>query len=124
MHPTYVALNEMALQTGAWLNGVHRTCIEMAAFHMAPAMQHPKNATSTPLPWILIIRAIKGYSHSFRITCDMCAVSLLDSGEQHYIKAMNNSNTTTTTNNNNATQRRSSLDVLMSYLSLRWPLKR
>ena len=33
-----------------------------------------------PLPWILI-RAIKGYSHSFRITCDMCAVSVLESRE-------------------------------------------
>ena len=52
-----------------------------AAFHVAPAMQQPKSATSTPLPWILIIRAIKGYSHSFRITCDMCAVSLLESRE-------------------------------------------
>ena len=50
-------------------------------FHMAPAMQKPKSATSTPPPWILIIRAIKGYSHSFRITCDMCAVSLLESRE-------------------------------------------
>ena len=28
-----------------------------------------------------VIRAIKGYSHSFRITCDMCAVSLLESRE-------------------------------------------
>ena len=36
------------------------------------------------------IRAVKGYSHSFRITCDMCAVSLLESREQRYIKAMNN----------------------------------
>ena len=35
----------------------------------------PKSATRTPLPWILIICTIKGYSHSFRITCDMCAVS-------------------------------------------------
>ena len=29
-------------------------------------------------------RAIKGYSHSFTITCDMCAVSLLESREQRY----------------------------------------
>ena len=53
-------------------NGVHRTCAETAAFHVAPAMQHPKSAISTPLQWILIIRAMKGYSHSFRITCQ-CA---------------------------------------------------
>ena len=26
-----MALNEVALKTGAWLNGVHRTCAEMAA---------------------------------------------------------------------------------------------
>ena len=52
----------------------------------------PGSATSTPLPWILIIRAIKGYSHSFRITCDMCAVSLLESREQRCIKAVNNNN--------------------------------
>ena len=31
MHPTYVALNEELLETGAWLYGVHRTCTEMAA---------------------------------------------------------------------------------------------
>ena len=40
-----------------------------ATFYVAPAMQQPKNAVSTPLPWILIMRVIKGYSHSFRITC-------------------------------------------------------
>ena len=39
---------------------------------------------------ILIIRAIKGCSHSFRITCDMCAVSLLESRGCRYVKAMNN----------------------------------
>ena len=99
MHPIYVALNEMALQTGAWLNGVHRTCAETAAFHVAPAMQQPQSATSTPHPWILIIRAIKGCSHSFRITCDMCAVSLLESRGYRYIKAMNNNNN----DNNNLT---------------------
>ena len=55
-------------------------------------MQQSKSATSTPLPWILIMHTIKGYSHSFRITCDMCAVSLLESREWRYIKAMNNNN--------------------------------
>ena len=57
---------------------------------MAPATQQPQSATSTPLPWILIIRAVKGYSHSFRITCDGCALSLLESREQRYIKTMHN----------------------------------
>ena len=73
------------------MNGVHRTCAETAAFHVAPSMQQPESATSTPLPRILIIRAIKG--HSFRIICDMCTLSLLESREQRYIKAINNNNT-------------------------------
>jgi len=66
-------------------------------FHVASARQQPKSAISTPLPWILIIGAIKrkkekrkkerkkrkkrGHNHSFRITCDMCAVGLLESKE-------------------------------------------
>ena len=41
----------------------------------------PKSATSTPLLWILIVRTIKRDRHSFRITCDMCTVSLLESRE-------------------------------------------
>ena len=57
-------------------------------FHVAPAMQQPKSAVSTPLPRILKIRAIKGYNCSFRITYSMCAMSLLESREQSYIKAM------------------------------------
>ena len=36
-------------------------------FHLAPTMQQPNSAVST-LWWILLIRAIKVYSHSFRIT--------------------------------------------------------
>ena len=31
MHPTYVALNEATLYTGACLNGVHRTCAKTAS---------------------------------------------------------------------------------------------
>ena len=59
-------------------------------FHVAPAMQQPKSAISTQLPWkFKNTRDKKGYSHSFGITCDMCAASLLDSCEQRYIKAMN-----------------------------------
>ena len=52
-----------------------------ATVHLAPAMQQPNSATSTPLLWILIICATKEYSHSFRITFDMCAVSLFESRE-------------------------------------------
>ena len=54
-HPTYVVLNEVTI-------GVHETCAETAAFHVAPAMQHLNSVINTPLPWILMIRAIKGYS--------------------------------------------------------------
>ena len=48
-------------------------------FHMAPAMQQPENAVKYTTSVILKIGAIKGHSHSFRITGDMCAVSLLES---------------------------------------------
>ena len=34
-------------------------------------------------------RAIKGYSHLFRITCNKSAANVLESGEQRYIKAIN-----------------------------------
>ena len=71
------------------MNGVHRTCTETAAFHVAPAMQHPKSATSTPLPWILIIRAVKGHSHSFTIAFDKSAASVLESREERYTTATN-----------------------------------
>ena len=37
-----MALNEVTLKPGAWLNGVHRTCAETAAFHVA--MQQPQSA--------------------------------------------------------------------------------
>ena len=46
----------------------------------------------TPFRWILKIRAMKEYSHSFRIACDMNAVSLLESREQRYIKATKKKN--------------------------------
>ena len=59
---------------------------------MAPAMQQSNNYIITPLQWILKIRAINGYNHSFRITCNMCAVSLLQSRQQRHIKANNNIN--------------------------------
>ena len=71
-HTYTLTLDEVTLWPGAWLNGIHGTYAETAAFHMAPAMQQALSATSTPLPWILIIRAIKGYSHSFRMACQ-CA---------------------------------------------------
>ena len=62
-------------------------------FHVAPAMQQPSITVSTPLQQILKICAMKGYSQSFRITCDVSAVSLLES--RGYIKAINNNNVLT-----------------------------
>ena len=41
---------------GAWLYGVHRTCAETAAVSCGTS---PASAVSTPLRWILKIRAIK-----------------------------------------------------------------
>ena len=39
--------------------------------------------------WIFKKRAIKGHSHSLRITCNKSAVSLLESREQRYLKTIN-----------------------------------
>ena len=50
-------------------------------FHVVPAMQQPNSAVSISLRYILKIRAIKGYSHSFRIACDMNAVIMFESRE-------------------------------------------
>ena len=62
---------------GAWLYGVHRTCAETAAFsrdtsHASAEVYHFGEYSN---------RAIKSHSHSFRITCDKSAMSLLESGE-------------------------------------------
>ena len=43
---------------------VYITCAETAAVLRVPAMQQPKSAVSTPLPWMLKIRSKKGFSHS------------------------------------------------------------
>ena len=51
--------------------------------------QQPNSAVSTPPRWIFIKRANKGDSRSSRITCNKNTVSLLESREQSYIKAVN-----------------------------------
>ena len=61
-----MALNEVIQSSGAWLNSVHRTCVETAAVSRGTS-HAPNSAISTPLGRILLIRTIKGYSHSFRI---------------------------------------------------------
>ena len=64
-------------------------------FHVAPDTQQWNNAVSTSLRWIFKTNkkgAINGYSHSFKIACDISAVSLLEIREWRYIKAINNNN--------------------------------
>ena len=61
-------------------------------FYVAPAMQQADSALSAPLWRVFQKRAVKRYSHSFRIRCDMSAVSLLESREQSYRKAINHNN--------------------------------
>ena len=64
------------------------------AFHVAPAMQQPQSATSTPLLWILIIINMhcNWIQSVIQNHMPMCTVSQLESREQGYIKAMNNNN--------------------------------
>ena len=47
-------------------------------FHMAPVTQKPNTAVGTPFQWIFKMQTTKECSHSFRITCNMSAVSLLE----------------------------------------------
>ena len=63
---------------------------EMAArFHVTPAMSiQPNNAREFTTSVHIKIKknALLKASHSFRITCDKSAVSLLESGEKRCIK--------------------------------------
>ena len=90
--PTYIVWNVVTLQTDAWLYGEYRTCAETAAVSRGTShvttKQHCKYTTSVDLQK----RAAKSYSHSIRIARDKGAVSLLDSAEQRYIKAITNNN--------------------------------
>ena len=54
--------------------------------HVAPDMQQPNSVVSTPLGWILKSAIQKVYRHSFKITWNKSAVSLLESAEYRYIK--------------------------------------
>jgi len=57
----------------------NRTCAETAAVSRG-TMQQPKSSAGTPL----------GYSHSLTITCDMSAVSLIESRDPRWIKVNSN----------------------------------
>ena len=60
---------------GAWLYGVHRTCANTAAVPRGTShvttKQRCKCITSVEIPK----RAMKGYSHSFRIACNKSSLS-------------------------------------------------
>ena len=65
----WVAENGLGLRPGGEQLYIMRQCIHAFLYLCTYGYMHvyqPQSATGTPLPWI---RAIKGYSHSFRITC-------------------------------------------------------
>ena len=74
-------------------NGVHITCTETAAFHVAPAMQQSKSSISTPLLWILKIRTTKRLQSLIQ---NHMRYARSESAQEHYIKAMNNNIYTST----------------------------
>ena len=107
-------------------------------FHVAPAMQQPNSAVSTPLRWLLKKRKkkkkkkkkkekkkknstlyIKGYSYSFRIACDMSTASLKkkkkkknnNNNKKKKKKKKNNNN-----NNNNNNNKNFSCNLLRALL--------
>ena len=83
MHLTYVVLHEV---TWSWLYGVHRTRRDGSSFMWHQPRQRCKYTTSVDIQK----RAILLFTH---VESHASAVSLFESGEQRYIKAMNNNNT-------------------------------
>ena len=74
MHPTYVV---------AWLYGVHRTCAMTAAVSRGTSHVTTKERCTYTTSVDIQKRAIKGYSHAFRIIFDNRAVSLLQNIKEH-----------------------------------------
>ena len=64
---------------------VYTECAEMAAVLSSTSHVRTNSAATTPLGWIFKVCCKKSYSHSFSVTCNKSAVSLLESGE-FYIK--------------------------------------
>ena len=64
----------------------------MAVFHVAPAMQHPKECCQYTTSVDINNTHYKKFQALIQNHMSMCAVSLLESREQCYIKAMNNNN--------------------------------
>ena len=76
---------------GAWMNGVHRTCAEMAAASCGTSHAPTNSAVSTPFQWILKIWAIKQVTCSeSHMTWTQRACSRAETREQHYTKVINN----------------------------------
>ena len=82
-----VALHEVTWH-GAWLYGVYRTCCNSSSFTWHQPCNNQNSAISTPLWWIFR----KSDIHSFKIAFDKSTVSLLQSSEQCYIKAISKNN--------------------------------
>ena len=75
---------------GAWLYGVHRGCAEMATVSCGTSNA---SAVSTPLRWIFEGEKKREKKKLVtHIELHASAMSLLESGEQRYIKAINNNN--------------------------------
>ena len=73
---------------GAWLYGVHRMRRDGSSLEWHKPY---KNQTALQLHHLggCSKRAVKSYSHSFRVTCDKSAVSLPESGEQYFLIGQN-----------------------------------
>ena len=78
----YVALHEVAWCMVVWCT---QNAPRRQQFHMALAI----SAVSTPLRWIVKNALKKLFTHA---ESHASAVSLLESGEKRYIKAINNNN--------------------------------
>ena len=81
IHPTYVALNEMTLQTGAWLNGAHRTCAERVAVSRGTSHATTKNCCQYTTSVDIKNTCYKRIQSVIQNHMPMCAVSLLESRE-------------------------------------------
>ena len=58
--------------------------------HVKAEILNVRNSGTTHVMWDIKKSAVKGYSYSFTTAFDMSAVSLLESREERYIKAITN----------------------------------
>ena len=88
MHPTYVALHEVTRHGASVSTERAETAAVSRGTSHVTNKQRCKHTTTS----VDIQNALTKPGHSFRMACDMSAVSLLESGEQRYVKAINNNN--------------------------------